>query len=124
MTRLTTLWAAAGKAHYLRALLTDLRPLFSTLPKAKTAKLVRTVLDAVATVPDTTALQLELCVEQVAWCRAEKRNFLRHRIEIRLATLLLATQQVRRGYAHVAGHTLRGKGRAYGVTFRIERTLP
>ena len=39
-------------------------------------------------------LQLEVCKEQVEWATAEKRTFLRQRIEVRLAML----QMERRDY--------------------------
>jgi len=58
VTTLTSVLAKQRDAPALRALLGELRPLFAALPKAKTAKLVRTVIDAVATIPDTTALQV------------------------------------------------------------------
>lgn len=48
-------------------------------------------MDAVALVPGTVQLQKELCAEQVAWCTASKRTFLRHRVELRLAALHLET---------------------------------
>lgn len=35
---------------------------------------------------------MKLCKEQVEWARAEKRTFLRQRIEARLATLYLETK--------------------------------
>jgi len=57
VTALAALLAKQGDAAALRTLLSELRPLFAAIPKAKTAKLVRTVIDAVATVPNTTALQ-------------------------------------------------------------------
>lgn len=50
--------AKQGDAPALKALLTELRPMFTVIPKAKTAKLVRTIIDAVATVPNTTQLQV------------------------------------------------------------------
>lgn len=37
-------------------------------------------------------LQLEVCQEQAAWATAEKRTFLRQRIDLRLASLYLATK--------------------------------
>ncbi len=40
-----------------------------------------------------TALQVEVCREQVEWARTEKRTFLRQRIELRLASIYLETQQ-------------------------------
>eukprot|EP00192_Tetraselmis_astigmatica_P004523 CAMPEP_0117671490 /NCGR_PEP_ID=MMETSP0804-20121206/13362_1 /TAXON_ID=1074897 /ORGANISM="Tetraselmis astigmatica, Strain CCMP880" /LENGTH=436 /DNA_ID=CAMNT_0005479955 /DNA_START=44 /DNA_END=1354 /DNA_ORIENTATION=- len=82
-------YAAVGNAEAVAGLLTELRPSFATLPKAKTAKIVRTVIDTMAKVPDSTQLQLEVCKEQVEWAKQEKRTFLRQRIEARLANLYL-----------------------------------
>ena len=42
----------------LRVLLTELRPLFGAIPKAKTAKLVRGLIEAISRVPDSTQLQV------------------------------------------------------------------
>jgi 26S proteasome regulatory subunit N6 len=123
VTALASLLAQQRDAASLCTLLSELRPLFAAIPKAKTAKLVRTVIDAVALVPDTAALQVssaralacrrspaaprctspraprapfaeqvELCKEQVEWTKAEKRTFLRHRVELRLASLYLDTR--------------------------------
>lgn len=66
---------------------------FSTVPKAKTAKIVRNILNIVATVPNSLAIQVELCKDVIAWCKVEKRTFLRQRIEGKLAGLLLQQQQ-------------------------------
>lgn len=57
--------ASQGKAEELRALLKRVRPFFGVIPKAKTAKIVRTIIDQVAKVPHSTQVQLELCKEQV-----------------------------------------------------------
>ncbi|KAK9843798.1 hypothetical protein WJX81_006798 [Elliptochloris bilobata] len=90
--KLGDLYAKQKDAAALRRLLTDLRPLFASIPKAKTAKIVRTIIETIARVPDSTQLQLEVCKEQVEWARAEKRMFLRQRIEARLATLYLGAK--------------------------------
>ncbi|KAG2269845.1 hypothetical protein Bca52824_064400 [Brassica carinata] len=83
----------------LRTLLTKLRPFFSLIPKAKTAKIVRGIIDAVAKIPGTTDLQITLCKEMVQWTRAEKRTFLRQRnkeyVEA-LALLSTLVKEVRR----------------------------
>ena len=36
--------------------------------------------------------QMEVCTEQVEWAKAEKRTFLRQRIEARLANLYLSNK--------------------------------
>ena len=86
---LAKLQAKSGDAQGLRAMLTELRPLFKVVPKAKTAKIVRNVIDILSTVKGHDDLQVELCKEQVAWAREEKRTFLRHRVELRLSALYL-----------------------------------
>lgn len=45
------------------------------------------MIDFVARIPNTLALQTSLCVNLIQWCKDEKRNYLRHRLEIRLASL-------------------------------------
>lgn len=54
--KLTELLVKQRDAAALRALLTELRPLFAAIPKAKTAKIVRTVVDSIARVPDSSQL--------------------------------------------------------------------
>ena len=61
-------------------------PFFGQVAKAKVAKIVRKLLDIVAAHADTLDLQAELCLV-VAWCRAEKRTFLRQRVEARLVQI-------------------------------------
>ncbi len=63
---------------------------FSAIPKARTAKAVRSVIDIVSKVPDSIELQVSLCQEMIEWCIAESRNFLRQRIQSRLGSLFLS----------------------------------
>lgn len=72
------------------------------IKKSKTAKLLRGILDIMATVPNTIDLQIELCEFLINWCIKEKRNFLRNKIEIRLGQLL---------YEKVKRHLLKTKYR-------------
>ena len=68
MTKLGQLHASQGNAQAVRTLLSELRPLFSALPKAKTAKLVRALIEAISTIPDSTQLQVRcLTARQRAW---------------------------------------------------------
>ncbi|GAB2235437.1 hypothetical protein Droror1_Dr00025862 [Drosera rotundifolia] len=93
ITNLTELLKQESRAEDLRSLLTQLRPFFSVIPKAKTAKIVRGIIDAVAKIPGTSDLQISLCKEMVLWTRVEKRTFLRQRVEARLAALLMETKE-------------------------------
>ncbi|KAL0321026.1 UNVERIFIED_CONTAM: 26S proteasome non-ATPase regulatory subunit [Sesamum radiatum] len=93
ITNLSDLLRQEGRAAELQNLLTKLRPFFSLIPKAKTAKIVRGIVDAVAKIPGTSDLQISLCKEIVQWTRTEKRTFLRQRIEARLAALLMDNKE-------------------------------
>uniref|UniRef100_A0A5B6YYH9 26S proteasome regulatory subunit Rpn6 N-terminal domain-containing protein n=1 Tax=Davidia involucrata TaxID=16924 RepID=A0A5B6YYH9_DAVIN len=93
ITNLADLLRQENRAEDLRSLLTQLRPFFSLIPKAKTAKIVRGIIDSVAKIPGTSDLQISLCKEMVQWTRAEKRTFLRQRVEARLAALLMENKE-------------------------------
>lgn len=60
---------------------------FNAIPKAKTAKIVRTILDMLRKVPDSLQLQLTLTMAVMKWCVQEKRTFLRHRVQAKYANL-------------------------------------
>lgn len=80
---------AQNRPGDISALSKELRPLFAELPKAKTAKIVRMLLDILAKTPNSRALQIEMCADCIEWCQGEKRTFLRQRVETRLAGLYL-----------------------------------
>ncbi|KAK7377511.1 hypothetical protein VNO80_02937 [Phaseolus coccineus] len=77
----------------LFGLLTRLRPFFSSINNAKTAKIVWDIMDSLGKMPGTSDLQIELCRETVQWARAERRTYLRRRLEARLAALLLENKE-------------------------------
>jgi len=91
--RLGELYAEHKLADKLIALVTALRPFFALVAKAKTAKIVRTLIDNLAKIPGTQALQMQLCRDSVEWCKQEKRSFLRQRIQARLAALMLESKK-------------------------------
>ncbi|KAK8360782.1 hypothetical protein V6Z11_A04G190500 [Gossypium hirsutum] len=75
ITNLSDLLSQENQAEELRSFLTQLRPFFVLIPKAKTAKII------------------SLCKEVVQWTRAEKRTFLRQRVEAKLAALLMENKE-------------------------------
>ena len=91
--KLGELYARKREGDKVAALISSLRPFFAIIPKARTAKVVRTLIEEVAKIPDSMALQMRLCNESIEWCRAEKRSFLRQRIQTRLAALMLESKQ-------------------------------
>ncbi|KAH7525213.1 hypothetical protein FEM48_Zijuj06G0201200 [Ziziphus jujuba var. spinosa] len=93
ITNISELLRQENRAEDLLNLLTRLRPFFKLIPKARTAKIVRAIIDAVAKIPGTSDLQISLCKEMVQWTRAEKRTFLRQRVEARLAALLMENKE-------------------------------
>jgi hypothetical protein len=61
---------AAPPSRRLAALLPALRPWFARAAKAKTAKLVRTVVEALARVPGAEATLSRVLTDAVAWAKA------------------------------------------------------
>ncbi len=79
ITALVALLVKEKKSAEILTLSRSVRPFFATIAKAKTAKIVRGFLDAVARDSaagnDNAALQFELCNDTIKWCREEKRTF-------------------------------------------------
>lgn len=86
---LGSLLAKSGQASALNDLLRNVRPFFAHIPKAKTAKIVRYLFDMVGQeeLGNTIEQQIQICEESINWSRQEKRTFLRHRLQTRLADL-------------------------------------
>jgi len=84
---LTTIYAKTKSSKDLIALSRDIRPLFKDMPKAKTAKIVRTIIEKLEFIPNTADIQIKLCHDSIEWANEEKRTFLRQRIQLKLASL-------------------------------------
>jgi 26S proteasome regulatory subunit N6 len=93
ISKLSDAYVKQQDAKALTELLSQLRPFFAVIPKAKTAKLVRNIIDQIAKIPNSTDIQVTVCKEQVEWAITEKRTFLRQRIQLRLASLYLDTAE-------------------------------
>lgn len=94
--KLTKLYLLNKQHVMVMNLLKELNGFFNLITKAKTAKIVRTILDIVGAASDSAEnmeVQVSLCKEIIDWCKVEKRTFLRQRIETKLAYLLLLKKQ-------------------------------
>ncbi|CAL1705801.1 unnamed protein product [Somion occarium] len=69
------------------------RSFMSSTAKAKTAKLIRTLLDFFTTIPDSQQIQIEVLESNIDWAKKEKRIFLKHSLETRLVALQLESLQ-------------------------------
>jgi len=67
---------------------------FVNVTKAKCAKVVRGVLDAVCALsPDQLDMQAQICNNIIKWAKSSKRTFLRQRVEAKLASILFLLDQ-------------------------------
>lgn len=64
---------------------------FTFFSKPRAAKIIKSLIDKAALVPNSENVQIELCHYLIKWCEEQKRTYLKHRIELRLATLMLST---------------------------------
>eukprot|EP01036_Dinobryon_divergens_P023174 gene23174-31494_t len=89
--RLAKLFTQAQKISDVISLIETNSAFFNCLPKARTAKIVRTIINIVAATPSENSLEIQvtLCRSVIATCVKEKRTFLRQRVEAKLASLLL-----------------------------------
>ena len=65
----------------------------STSAKAKTAKLIRNLIDLFDDIKDSREIQLKCLLDNISWAGSEKRVFLRQSLEIRLAGLYYDSNQ-------------------------------
>ncbi|KAJ3206363.1 26S proteasome regulatory subunit rpn6 [Clydaea vesicula] len=73
----------------LAALIRNSRTFLVSIPKAKTAKIVKQLIDLFTEIPNSLNLQVDICKESIEWATTEKRVFLKQSLETRLAALYL-----------------------------------
>ncbi|KAK3897721.1 hypothetical protein C8A05DRAFT_38709 [Staphylotrichum tortipilum] len=76
----------------LVGLVTKSRTVLSSFAKAKTAKLVRQLLDLFEAIPNSLDIQIAVTKSCIEWATSERRSFLRQNLETRLVTLYMAKQ--------------------------------
>ncbi|KAJ7076032.1 PCI domain-containing protein [Mycena belliarum] len=90
LLRLGSLYRDQQNAQGLAQVITLSRGFFmSSTAKAKTAKLIRTLLNHFGSIPNSTATQIRVLEDNIAWAKTEKRIFLKHSLETRLASIHL-----------------------------------
>ncbi|TPX35302.1 hypothetical protein SmJEL517_g02331 [Synchytrium microbalum] len=87
--KLGELYKKLERATELATLIRSSKPFFLAIPKAKTAKIVRTLIDLFGDIPGALSLQVQVCKELIDWSIQEKRTFLRQALETRLVALYL-----------------------------------
>ncbi len=91
--RMARLYTEKKDMDQIMSLMKTNAEFFNNIAKAKTAKIVRNVLAIVATIPDSIEIQVSLCEKLIEWCEAEKRTFLKQRIEAKYSNLLWLKKQ-------------------------------
>ncbi|MCJ1282686.1 26S proteasome regulatory subunit rpn6 [Xylographa opegraphella] len=86
------LYRDGQKANELADLVRTSRSTLSSFAKAKTAKLVRQLLDLFSSIPNTISIQISVTKSCIEWAISERRSFLRQNLETRLVTLHMAQQ--------------------------------
>ncbi|KAI4137923.1 MAG: hypothetical protein L6R39_007043 [Caloplaca ligustica] len=80
------------KPNELSQLVTNSRSTLSSFAKAKTAKIVRQLLDFLSAIPNTVDIQISTTKSCIEWAISERRSFLRQNLETRLVSLHMQKQ--------------------------------
>ncbi|TQS36355.1 hypothetical protein Golomagni_03199 [Golovinomyces magnicellulatus] len=83
------LYRDENKPDQLVELITKSREVLSSFAKAKTAKLVRQLLDLFHGIPNTVDIQIHVTKTCITWATSERRGFLRQNLEVRLVNLYI-----------------------------------
>jgi 26S proteasome regulatory subunit N6 len=87
ITKLSDLYVKHNDSKQLQALMELFLKIFTQFPKPKTAKIIKFLLDQGSRIQGKVDWQVDWCLRLIAWCKEEKRTFLRQRIELRLINL-------------------------------------
>ena len=89
---LAEIFSKAGLSNELKALLQDIRPFFAGISKAKTGKIMRTLISKMERIKENRKdykLLISLCLDSIDWCKSENRIFLAQQIECKLCEYYL-----------------------------------
>ncbi|OOF97073.1 hypothetical protein ASPCADRAFT_395365 [Aspergillus carbonarius ITEM 5010] len=92
LVSLGELYRDQKKPHEIAELIKTSRDSFSSFAKAKTAKLVRQLLDLFSEIPNTLDIQVSVIKSCIDWAIAERRSFLRQNLQTRLVAIYMQKQ--------------------------------
>lgn len=95
LLRLGRLYRDTRNAEALSETVRSSRTFMTSIAKAKTAKLVRSLLDYFSGIPDSSTIQISTVKENIEWARSSRRIFLSQNLETRLIGLYFETRQYR-----------------------------
>ncbi|KAF9220128.1 PCI-domain-containing protein [Gyrodon lividus] len=101
MIKLAELHRDQKNAKGLAEVITLSRSFMSSTAKAKTAKLIRTLLNYFNGIPNSRQIQIDVLMDNIDWSNREKRIFLKHSLEIRLVALQLEALQFKAALARI-----------------------
>ncbi|RKP19639.1 PCI-domain-containing protein [Rozella allomycis CSF55] len=67
-------------------LVNQAKVVFNSLPKAKTAKILKSLMDLFTEIPEQHDIKIRVCKELIQWCVDEKRAYLKQTMEARLVS--------------------------------------
>ncbi|KAJ2451456.1 26S proteasome regulatory subunit rpn6 [Coemansia sp. RSA 2336] len=89
---LAALFERMQDAAALTALINNSQPFLIAVSKAKSSKLIRTLVDRFNGIPGALQAQINTCKGMLEWARNENREYLRQSLETRLVSLYLDSQ--------------------------------
>jgi len=78
-------------------LIATIRPLTSSMPQARVAKIIRVLYEILPDIPGGLEAAIDIGKELIEWCVKEKRTFLKHRMQIKLAGFYLELKKYTEG---------------------------
>ncbi|KAI9901810.1 hypothetical protein N3K66_003627 [Trichothecium roseum] len=92
LVSLGELYRDEKKTQELVDLVKESRTIFSSFAKAKSAKLVRQLLDLFKDIPNSTDTEVAVTKDCIEWATSERRAFQRQDLEVRLVNLYITKQ--------------------------------
>ncbi|EST05508.1 Proteasome component (PCI) domain protein [Kalmanozyma brasiliensis GHG001] len=95
LLRLGELYRDTKNSDALAETVRSSRTFMSSIAKAKTAKLVRTLIDYFGSIPGSQQTQIQVTKENAEWAKSEKRIFLKQNLETKLIGLYFENKNYR-----------------------------